>query len=120
MGFITMARIDARMNAVRNGQAICNKKERSAASMTAKKIRGPRCSILEDSCVEVPVYSRQTPECAKKSSFGIMVSDADYEVSPTIMDPYNHGWSSTLGLIQWLLHCGRGRGVPQSVEADSG
>jgi len=49
-----------------------------------------------------------------------MVSDADYEVSPTIMDPYNHGWSSTLGLIQWLLHCGRGRGVPQSVEADSG
>src|SRR5690242_6899490 len=83
MGFITTARIDARMNAVRNGLAICNKKGRSAASMMAKKIRGHRCSILEDSCVEVPVYSRQAPECAKTSSIGVVVSDANYGVSPT-------------------------------------
>ena len=46
-GLITMARIDARMNEVRNGQAICNKLGRSDATTTARKIRGPRFDIQD-------------------------------------------------------------------------
>ena len=42
-----MARIDARMNEVRKGQAIRNKPGRSDASTTARKIRGPRFDIQD-------------------------------------------------------------------------
>ena len=40
-----MARTAARMNEVRKGQATCARKGKSAASTTARKIRGPRCGI---------------------------------------------------------------------------
>jgi hypothetical protein len=42
-----MARIDARMNEVRKGQAIFNKLGRSAASTMARKISGLRLAIQD-------------------------------------------------------------------------
>lgn len=44
-GLITMARIEARMNEVRKGQAIRNRLGRSDARRIARKIKGPRFDI---------------------------------------------------------------------------
>ena len=42
-----MARIEARMNEVRNGQAIRNRMGSSDANRTARKIKGPRFEIQD-------------------------------------------------------------------------
>jgi hypothetical protein len=52
-GFITIARMDANMNGIRNGRAICNKNGRSAASTIARKISAARCGIQNRSPVPV-------------------------------------------------------------------